>query len=89
MTDATSSLMEFPCEFPIKVMGKHSAEFRGLVVGLVEAHTGELQADRVSSRLSGQGRYVALTITVTARSQEQLDNIYRALTECEHVLMSL
>ena len=87
MTDET--LMEFPCEFPVKVMGEDSAEFRLVVRQIVETHTGTLETSRMSERHSAQGKYLALTFTVSAQSQEQLDSIYRALTACQLVKMAL
>lgn len=83
------TLMEFPCEFPIKVMGVDSAEFRLVARQIVETHTGALEGSRVTERLSAQGRYLALTFTVEAENQQQLDAIYRALTACELVKMAL
>jgi putative lipoic acid-binding regulatory protein len=83
------TLMEFPCEFPIKVMGEDSAEFRLIARQIVETHTGTLESSRVTERHSTQGRYLALTFTVSANNQQQLDSIYRALTACELVKMAL
>jgi len=83
------TLMEFPCEFPIKVMGEDSAEFRLVVRQIVETHAGALEDSRVTERHSAKGRYLALTFTVSADNQQQLDSIYRALTACELVKMAL
>jgi len=83
------SLLEFPCDFPIKVMGEDSEQFRQLARKLVESHTGRLEAHQISVRTSGAGRYVAMTFTISAHSRQQLDRIYQALSDCEHVLMSL
>ncbi len=81
--------LEFPCAFPIKVMGRTSDDFEGLVLNLVNRHVEAPGETRVSSRPSREGRYIALTITITATSREQLDNIYRELSACEQVLMAL
>jgi len=89
MSDAKESLLEFPCQFPIKAMGKNSAEFEALVVSLVRQHCPDLGEGAVVSRDSKGGNYLAVTVTVRATSREQLDNIYRELTACEHVLMAL
>ena len=83
------TLLEFPCEFPIKMMGRDTPEFRATVRELVEKHTGPLADDAVQSSLSRNGRFVSVTITVTAQSREQLDNIYRDATAHEDVLMAL
>lgn len=85
----SESLLEFPCDFPIKVMGRKAAGFREVIVALVEAHAGTLDADRVSLRESRDGNFVALTIMLRAESQAQLDAIYSALSEHDQVLMAL
>ena len=87
MTDDT--LMEFPCEFPIKMMGRESPEFHKTVRDLVEKHTGPLSDNAFQTAQSRKGRFVSITVTVTAESREQLDNIYRDLTAHDDVLMAL
>ncbi len=83
------SALQFPCEFPIKVMGEKSAGLQEIAVKLVEVHTGKLAADAVRQRPSSNGKFVSVTITVTAESQQQLDDIYRSLTGHEAVLFAL
>ena len=83
------SAIEFPCEFPIKMMGRESAEFRTTARALVEAHVGAVDDSRVQASLSRNGRFVSITVTVTATSQEQLDAIYQDVTDHEDVLMAL
>ncbi len=87
MTDET--LLEFPCDFPIKMMGRDTPEFRATVRELVEKHTGPLDDESIQNSLSRNGRFVSVTITVSAESREQLDNIYREVTAHEDVLMAL
>ena len=87
MTEET--LLEFPCDFPIKMMGRDTPAFRATVRELVEKHTGPLDDDAIQSSLSRNGRFVSVTITVAAESREQLDNIYREVTAHEDVLMAL
>lgn len=87
MSDTT--LLEFPCDFPIKIMGRESAAFRLLARGLVEKHTGPLDDSRVQSALSRNGSFVSITVTVHAQSQQQLDSIYREVTAHVDVLMAL
>lgn len=86
---ADETLLEFPCDFPIKIMGRDSAEFQALARSLVEKHTGPLADKAIVSSLSRNGTFVSVTITVVAESQEQLDNIYRELTAHDDVLMAL
>jgi putative lipoic acid-binding regulatory protein len=86
---AEETLLEFPCDFPIKMMGRDTPEFRTTVRELVEKHTGPLADDAIQSSLSRNGRFVSVTITVAAESREHLDNIYRDVTAHEDVLMAL
>lgn len=74
------SLIQYPCAFPIKVMGVHVETFVETVVSIVVEHDPTFDASSVEHRPSSGGKYLGLTITVTAVSREQLDNIYRALT---------
>ncbi len=83
------TLLEFPCQFPIKAMGRAHDDFQALVVSLVSKHVPDLGDSAVKCRDSQGGKYLSVTITVTATSREQLDNIYRELTACEAVLMAL
>ena len=87
MNDET--LLEFPCDFPIKAMGRDTPEFHAAVRELVEAHTGPLEDERIQTAVSRKGNFVSITITVNAQSQEQLDEIYRAITAHDDVLMAL
>lgn len=86
---ADESIMSFPCSFPIKLMGRETAEFRQTVRRLVEKHTGPLDDDAIESSLSRNGRFVSVTITVVAQSREQLDDIYRDATAHDDVIMAL
>jgi putative lipoic acid-binding regulatory protein len=85
----TPPLMEFPNEFPIKVMGRHDADLRAITQAIIERHAGAMPDSRVKTRTSADGNFLALTYTVTAQSREQLDDIYRELTACKAVLMAL
>ena len=88
MTEA-DELFQFPCEFPIKVMGRDSESFRSLTLAIVERHAGRLAAESITERLSRQGRFLALTYTIRAQSRAQLDLIYQELTDSGIVLVSL
>jgi uncharacterized protein len=84
-----ASLLEFPAEFPLKVMGRSEPGFRQLVLAAVEPHTGPLGPDRVRCRHSRDGNFIALTLELRVTSQAQLDAIYAALSGHERVLMVL
>lgn len=81
--------LEFPCRFPVKVMGANEPDFQAHARALVEAHAGPLPDENVQSRESRNGRFLSITLHVHARSREQLDAIYRALTASDRVLMAL
>jgi hypothetical protein len=74
------TLLEFPCDFPIKIMGKTHHEFADTIVEVVRQFDNEIDPARVETRPSSGGNYTGLTVTVRATSQAQLDDIYRALT---------
>ncbi len=80
MNPAKESLLEFPCDFPIKIMGKSHAEFAETIVSVVRQFDNEVDPERIETRPSSGGNYTGLTVTVRATSQAQLDDIYRALT---------
>lgn len=83
------SAIEFPCEFPIKMMGRDTPEFRATAKSLVENHVGPLADAAVTAALSKKGNFVSVTVTITATSQQQLDAIYMDVTAHEDVLMAL
>jgi len=86
----SQTLLEFPCEFPLKVMGLNRNEFSEHMRNLVQEFVQyEIKTDAITSRESSSGKYLALTITFTAQSKEQLDNIYQALHAHPNVTMTL
>jgi hypothetical protein len=87
MSDETA--LEFPCRFPIKMMGRDTPEFRTTARALVEKHAGEVADDAVQAATSRNGRFVSVTVTITATSKRQLDAIYREVTAHEDILMAL
>jgi uncharacterized protein len=85
----SDELFQFPCEFPIKVMGRDSESFRTLTLAIVERHAGSLAPESISERASSGGRFLSLTYTIRAESRVQLDRIYQDLTDSGIVLVSL
>ena len=83
------TLLEFPCAFPIKAMGRNAKGFQDLVSEIVFRHANLFDGQEVKARASGNGNFLSVTITVEALSREQLDNIYQDLTDCEQILMAL
>ena len=86
---AEDSLLEFPCRFPIKAMGRQTGDFEALVTGIVMTHADLWPGESIRSAPSKAGTYVSITAVVKATSQDQLDAIYQELTDCEQVLMAL
>lgn len=74
------SLITYPCDFPIKVMGKAHPEFMQAIVELTRGFDPDFDDAKVAQRSSSGGKYIGLTLMVRATSREQLDAIYRALT---------
>jgi len=89
MTDETDELFNFPCQFPIKIMGRCDCELELLVVEVVNRHVNNLSENAVKTRPSGKGNFMSVTVTITAHSREQIDNIYLELTARDEVLMAL
>jgi len=83
------TLLEFPCEFPIKVMGRSDVDLQALVLELVRKHAPDLDESNITRRDSRQGNYISLTVSVTATSKEQLDRIYLELNASDAVVMTL
>lgn len=83
------SLIEYPCDFPIKVMGVMQESFAQTIVEVVVIHDPTFHAGKMEMRPSSKGNYLALTITVRAIHREQLDNLYRALSSHPMVKMVL
>ncbi len=83
------TLLEFPCDFPIKVMGRAEPGFEAIVVELISRHAPDLLETAINSRSSSGGKWVSITITLRAESKAQLDAIYRDLTAHEKVVMAL
>ena len=83
------SVIEFPCDFPIKMMGRDTPEFRATARLLVENHVGTVTEESIQVNLSAKGNFVSVTITVIATSQQQLDDIYRDVSAHDDVLMAL
>lgn len=83
------SPLEFPCRFPIKIMGKERPDFQDHVVGLISSHVGEIADTDIAIRPSSKGNFIGLTVTISAKSREQLDNVYRSLTSSKRILFVL
>ena len=83
------SLIEYPCAFPIKVMGLNADGFVGAITQIAERFDPAFDATSVELRPSKGAKYLGVTVTVTATSREQLDELYRTLSTHPMVKMVL
>ncbi len=83
------TVFEFPCQFPIKAMGKNTAEFDSIVVAIVRKHTEDIKEGAVKTRLSKGDKFLSVTVTIEAQSKRQLDAIYQDLNDSPAVMMVL
>lgn len=81
--------LTFPCDFPIKIMGLANDEFEILVLQIIRNHTPDLGESAIKIRHSKEGTYMSITAIIPAKSQNQLDAIYRDLSAQKQVLMVL
>lgn len=77
---AKPSLINYPCAFPIKVMGAHVEGFVDAIVHVARQFDPAFDPATVQTRPSRAGNYLGITITITATSREQLDELYRTLS---------
>ena len=82
-------LFHFPCPYPLKVMGRNTSEFYSVVSAIVEKHVAGTGEIAYSARTSSGAKYLAITATFSAQSQEQLHALYKELNEHHLVLMTL
>lgn len=87
--DEKKQLLEFPCEFPVKVMGHASETFQAEVTEVLSRHVPDEDQAGLSTLGSSAGRFVSITLVIRARSRDQLDALYRELNDLDSVLMTL
>lgn len=81
--------IEFPCRYPIKVIGNASEGATGEVLAIVREHAPEITADDVNTRHSKHGNYVSVRVTIQAQSEAQLRTLHEALIAHDSVRMVL
>ncbi|HUN70862.1 MAG TPA: DUF493 domain-containing protein [Steroidobacteraceae bacterium] len=79
-------LLEFPCDYPIKVIGRPSDEFRARVHAIVLRHAPLIEPERVTERLSENGNFLSISYRIRAESREQVEALATDLKSCEGVL---
>jgi len=83
------SVFDFPCDFPIKTMGRADSGFEARALAIVRRHAPDFDASAMRSVASRKGNYLSFTFVIRATSREQLDALYRELSSCEDLLMVL
>jgi putative lipoic acid-binding regulatory protein len=89
MTEPKDSLIEYPCDFPIKIFGVAREGFSQAIATVVQAHDAGFDAASIEKRNSSNAKYLSLTCTIRATSREQLDALYRDLSSHPMVKMVL
>jgi putative lipoic acid-binding regulatory protein len=80
-------LLNFPTDYPIKVIGRPTAEFRARIHAIVLRHVPALEASHVTEHLSKNGNYLSISYAIRAESREQMTSLAADLTACEGVLL--
>jgi len=83
------SIIQYPLDFPIKIMGLNQPAFVPEMLALVRRHAPDFDAGSLETRPSREGKYVSLTIVIHAVSRAQLDGLYQALSDHPMVSMAL
>ncbi|MES2561411.1 MAG: DUF493 domain-containing protein [Pseudomonadota bacterium] len=85
MALASDTLIEYPCDFPIKVMGRSQPGFAEAIVGVIARHAPDFDAASMTIKASKAGAYLSATCMIRATSRAQLDALYQAL--CDHPMV--
>lgn len=83
------TLLAFPTEFPIKIMGRRESDFAQGVMAIVLRHSPNFDPATMEMRPSKKGKYLGITVTIQAESRDQLDALYRELCDHSAVVMVL
>jgi len=87
MTEQEPPKIEFPCDYPIKVLGRSSEEFRGIILEVFERHAPGFDEQMITVKDSARGTFTSLTVTITATGKEQLEALHQDLLDTGHVQM--
>ena len=79
----------FPCDYPLKVVGRRDGDWRARVHAIVLRHVPQLEAARISERDSARGSFLSLSFNIPAHSREQIERLVAELKACEGVLFLL
>ncbi|MFV8818523.1 YbeD family protein [Haliea sp. E17] len=87
MAEQEPPKIEFPCEYPIKVLGRASASFEAVIFEVFERHAPGFDRERVTQRDSGKGTFTAITVVIIATGKPQLEALHEDLLATGHVQM--
>lgn len=80
---------DFPCQYPVKVMGPNDEQFLQQVTATIKQHAPEVSANSVNYKVSSNAKYRSVTVLVMAQSKQHLINIYQAVKTIEGVVWTL
>ncbi len=89
VSDQEAPKIEFPCAYPIKIIGVAGEGFQEAVIAIVEKHAGTIAADLIECRPSKQNNYLSVRITITATGEDQLQQLFTDLKTIDSVKMVL
>lgn len=89
MSPPNEGKLQFPCEFTYKIIGKSTSSFESEVIRIMRTHFPQMSEGAVKSKFSRNTNFLALSVTVTAHSQEQLDGAYKELSAHPEILFVL
>ncbi|MCH9631958.1 MAG: hypothetical protein S4CHLAM6_02800 [Chlamydiae bacterium] len=85
--DLSDHELEFPCQYPIKVIGKANEDFKRSILQIVHGHFEQkVSDDLISFKHSRNNKYLSITIDFEAKSRQHVDNIYKDLKACNEVV---
>jgi len=89
VVDLNELELNFPCEYPVKLIGRHEDDFLEFVYDLLLRHVPEISRDDLSAHISEGGKYLAVSATFTAQSREQVNALYEEIGTHKRVLISM
>ena len=84
-----TTLIEFPCDFPVKIMGKNTPTFLEEINKIILKHFPSIEQEKITHKMSKENNFLAITVTVFAENQEMLDAFYRDITQHPEIKMVL
>jgi uncharacterized protein len=77
--DKSPPKLIYPCAYPIKILGEHSEDFVRVIFSIVQLHDPQVREEHIVLKASSQGRYVSLTVTITAAGPDHIQALYADL----------